>query len=127
MLGIVGGRRQPAGARRAVTRRDVADRIGGLQGGNSVVGGGELSLPCAAGEGGPRDPVGAAGGDAVGLDCGADELVSAGVGDLGVVAGVELPAAAVGRAGGAAGRRRVGVMSGGVAAGLGEADRDRGL
>jgi hypothetical protein len=63
--------------------------------------------------------------DLVGGVGGAAQVVGAGVADLGVVAGVELPAAPVDRAAGAAGGRRVAVAGVGVAAGLGQADRDR--
>src|SRR6266498_1603985 len=101
VAGVVGGRRQPARAGGAVAGRDAAgsERV---EGGDGAVGGGELGLVGAGGVSRPGGPVTAGGGDPVGLGGGAGEVEGAGVRHLGVVAVVELPAAAVGRTLGAA-------------------------
>src|SRR6266545_4804192 len=110
MLCVVGGRRQPAGAGRAVAGRDA----GGDEGGDGLVGGGELGTVGTGGVGGPGAPVAARRGDPVGLGRGAAKVVGAGVADVRVVAVVELPAAAVQRSCWAAGGRWVGVAGVGV-------------
>src|SRR6266540_6406568 len=94
---------QPGG----IGRRGQPAPAGSLEGGDGAVGGGEPGLVGAGGVGRPSAPVAAARGDPVGLDGGAGKIIGAGVGDLGVVAVVELPAAPVGRAAGAAGGGRV--------------------